>query len=27
VLRVQEQPAGQLVPDLEVRCAWLCICC
>ena len=27
VLRVQEQPAGQLVPGLEVRCAWLCIGC
>jgi hypothetical protein len=27
VLRVQEQPAGQLGPGLEVRCAWLCIGC
>jgi len=27
VLRFQEQPAGQLVPGLEVRCAWLCIGC
>ena len=27
VLRVQEQSAGQLVPGLEMRCAWQCIGC